>query len=116
MSTHNNKGLTLLEVLVSVLIISIIAAGVFSAFIGSKAIFNRARHRLQAFNFAREAMDKMRSNYKYIDIQEDMDIGPIVRGEEMQGLDTVLIYNVSEPEHGGYKIVDVTVRWNEPEL
>jgi len=110
----NNKGLTLLEVLVSVLIISIIAAGVFGAFVGSQGLFGRARHRLQAFNFAREAIDKMRSNYGYADIEEDIDIDPI-RGE-IQGFDAEAMYDISEPEHGGYKIVNVTVSWDEPEL
>ncbi len=121
---NNRKGLTLTEIIVSVLIVTIIAAGVFGAFVGTEYIFNRARHRLQAFNFAREAQDRLRSNYAY-DSDPAMTVGadkpesnivgaePIIRGEEMTNLGTALTYDVSEPEADGYKKVEAKVSWTE---
>jgi len=110
----NNKGLSLLETVIAVLIVTIVAGGVFSTLIGSKVIFNRARHRLQAFNFAREFQDGLRSNYTYENIEEREDF-PIDRGE-LADLEGIITHNVLEPEHGGYKIVNVRVSWSEPEL
>ncbi len=115
----NNKGLTLSEILISILIISIIAAGVFSTFVGSKIFFIRARHRLQAFNFAREFQDRLRSNYTYMDREmgafAERRAFLIDRGE-LADLDGVITYSVSNSEDGGYKIVNVIVNWDEPEL
>lgn len=122
----NNRAFTLLEVVVSTVIITVLAAGMFGAFVGAQYIFNRARHRMQAFNFAREAQDKMRSNYGYTDSQletkkkkekshTESEIGTIIRGE-MANLNTVLTYAVSEPETDGYKAVTVTVTWDETTL
>jgi len=118
---NNRKGLSLTEIIVSVLIITIIAAGVFGAFVGTEYIFNRARHRLQAFNFAREAQDRLRSNYGYADSQMNVatghlesEIGSIVRGEMADfTTGTALTYDVSEPEADGYKKVEVKVSWTE---
>ncbi len=124
----NSRGTTLVEVIVSVLIISIVAAGVFGAFLGSQSFFKRSMHRIQAFNFARAAMEKLRSNYTYEDIgmehivQEEivtdahfieLGLGNIITGE-MEDLGTELSYNVSEMEHGGYRVVTVRVTWDEP--
>ena len=113
--------MSLTEIIVSVLIITIIAAGVFGAFVGTEYIFNRARHRLQAFNFAREAQDRLRSNYGYADSQMNVatghlesEIGSIVRGEMADfTTGTALTYDVSEPEADGYKKVEVKVSWTE---
>ncbi|MBU4590871.1 MAG: type II secretion system GspH family protein [Candidatus Omnitrophica bacterium] len=116
---NNRKGLSLIEIIVSVLIITIMAAGVFGAFVGTEYIFNRARHRLQAFNFAREVQDRLRGNYGYTDSQMNIatghlesEVGSIIRGE-MANLSTELTYDVSEPEVNGYKKVEVKVSWTE---
>ena len=116
---RNRKGLTFVEIIVSTLLIAIIAAGSFSAFVGTQQIFNYTRHRLQAFNFAKEAYDRLRSNYGYADSQMsagsghlEPEIGTIVRGE-MTNLSTALTYDVTEPESNGYKEVTVSVVWSE---
>lgn len=111
------KGFSLVELIVSTLIISILAAGVFGAFIGAKYVLNRARHRIQAFNFAKEVQDKLRSNYKYEDTAMDLethqalDIGVATPGE-MDPLVTSFTYDVSETP-SAYKQVTVTFTWDE---
>lgn len=113
------RGLTLVEVVAATLIISILAAGMFGAFVGAQYIFNRTRHRIQAFTFARETVDRLYANYRYIDSQlsngnghAEAEVGSIVRGE-MNNLSTVLTYDVSEPAANGYKEVTVRVAWTE---
>jgi type II secretory pathway pseudopilin PulG len=115
-------GFTFLEVIASTLIIAVLSAGMFSAFVGAQYIFNRSRHRMQAFNFAREAQDKLRSNYTYTDSQmnegsghTESELGTIITGE-MSNLNTVLTYDISEPEDDTYKEVTLRVTWNEANL
>ena len=115
------KGFTLVESIISVLLLAIIGIGVFSAFSAVQSMFYRTRSRVQAFNFAREAYDRLRSNYRYTDpLMEDngpvsphleSEIGTIIRGD-MLNYTSSLIYYVSEVP-GGYKEVTVSVRWWE---
>ncbi|NQT75638.1 MAG: type II secretion system protein [Candidatus Omnitrophica bacterium] len=126
---NNRKGLSLTEIIVSVLIITIMAAGVFGAFVGTEYIFNRARHRLQAFNFAREVQDKLRSNCGYNETDyPDMDfgthpasnIGVSILGDMIPLVDpekfTYKVFTYDEDEGSkvdGYKKVEVKVIWEE---
>jgi prepilin-type N-terminal cleavage/methylation domain-containing protein len=121
----NKKGFTIIEVIVSTLIIALLAGSVFSAFLGAYCFLSRARHRVQAFNFATEALDRLRSNYNYLD--EEMSagngysasgIGCSIAGEmaALAPLQTDFTYDVTEPQVNGYKQVTVKVDWNEPSL
>ena len=113
-------GFTFTEVIIAALIVAILSAGVFSAFWGTQYFLNRARHRIQAFNFAREALDKMRSdvNYQYKD--PAMDVIPPTHTEagiivgDVASLGGTLTYGVEEPIVNGYKQVTIEVKWNEP--
>ncbi len=111
------KGFTLVESIISVVLIAIIGIGMFSAFSAVQYMFDRTRHRAQAFNFAKEAYDRLRSNYAYTDSEmsdtshAEAEIGTIIRGE-MLNLTSELTYDVSEIS-GGYKEVAVTVTWQE---
>src|SRR3989338_7240342 len=119
----NVKGLTLTEIMVSVVLIVIIAGGLFGAFIGAQHFLNRSRHRMQAYNFAVDAIDKLRSNYTYssspaMDIGNghlDIEIDPagIIQGD-MSGLGGTLTYDVTEHQANGYKQVTIKAHWDEP--
>ena len=81
--------------------------------------FNRALHRIQAFNFAREAQDRLRANYKYTDLQmsngsgrPEEDIGSIIKGD-LASLNADMTYDVSEPFSKAYKEVTVRVTWTD---
>jgi len=131
MSPNKNKrGFTITEVIVSALIIGILAVGVFSAFFGAQRLLNLGRHRMQAYNFAVEALDRLRSNYKYADSKMDLttialdaddhlepEIGTILRGDEFFGLvNHTLKYDVIDTGAvaDGYKQVIIKVHWDEP--
>lgn len=114
-------GFTMLEVIIATLIIAIVAAGTASAFWGSQHFLSNAKHRVQAYNFAVEALDRLRSNYKYGDPEmtgshNASDISCSISGEmaALAPLPTDFAYVVTEPEPNGYKQVSVTVHWNEP--
>ena len=121
----DKKGFTITEVIVSALIIAVLAAGVFGAFSGAQYLLNRARHRIQAYNFAVEALDRLRSNYKYTDSQMTLttaasdaddhlesEIGAVLRGE-ITNLGATLKYDVIDTGAAadGYKQVTIKVHW-----
>ena len=129
----NKKGFTITEVIVSALIIGILAVGVFSAFFGAQRLLNLARHRMQAYNFAVEALDRLRSNYRYADPRMtlttfasdaddhlEVELGiAIIRGDEFLSLiNHTLTYDVIDTglsaAADGYKQVFVKVHWDEP--
>jgi prepilin-type N-terminal cleavage/methylation domain len=128
----NKKGFTMIEVIVSSMIIALLAAGVFGAFLGAKSFLNHARYRVQAFNFAMEALDRLRSNYSYksspqLDIDpadtwksesnglKDMDMLNATLTADM-GVNTTLTYRVDDAAGAaadGYKDVTIKVIWDE---
>jgi prepilin-type N-terminal cleavage/methylation domain-containing protein len=128
----NKRGFTLAEVVVATLILAVLAAGVAGAFWSAQHFLSRARHRVQAFNFAMEALDRLRGNYKYTDPQMiltttvsdaddhlESEIGTILRGDEFLSLiNHTLKYDVIDTGAAtdGYKQVTIKVNWNEPSL
>ena len=122
-NSANKKGFTLIEIIVATLIIAALAGGLFGAFWGSQYLLNRTRHRVQAFNFAMESMDKLRSNYTYSSSpamsigynhsETEISAGGIIKGE-LVNLSGALTYDVTEPQVNGYKEVTIKVHWNEP--
>jgi prepilin-type N-terminal cleavage/methylation domain-containing protein len=119
----NKKGFTLIEIVVAALIIAALSGGLLCAFWGSQYFLNRARHRIQVYNLAVEALDKLKSNYQYLDSKINVadgylcsDIGCVVAGEmaAWMPLETDFTYDVEEPQVNGYKQITVKVHWNEP--
>jgi len=120
----NKTGFSLVEIIISVLIITIMSAGMLGAFVGGQQLINRSSHRLQAMNFAREAYDRLRANH-YYDADPEMtigggktpagDLGAILKGG-MTAFSTALTYDVSSSDQSAYKEVIVHVTWTEPVL
>ncbi len=118
----DKKGFTIIEVIVSSMIIALLAGSVFSAFLGAYCFLSRARHRVQAFNFAMEALDRLRSNYQYLDEEMSVGSGYLASGigcsiaGEMAALAPLpadFTYDVTEPQVNGYKQVTIKVQWDE---
>lgn len=115
----NDKGFTLVEIMVSVLIIAILAAGMLASFIGSHQFFNRSRHRLQALHFITETYDRLRADYSYTDAEmsvagsphQEAEIGVIVRGD-LVNLNHDLTYDIAE-QAGAYKEISFSLTWDE---
>jgi len=129
----NNKGLTLTEVIVSALIIAVLAAGLFGAFLGAQRFINRAKHKAQAYNFAMEAMDRLRGYYNYSSDPQmvvaagvwkpcsniDMSDSDLAGKMVVKNGDVELTYCVEDTEGieaEAYKEVTVKVHWKEPDF
>ena len=123
-------GFTLVEIMVSVVIIVIIAGGLFGAFVGAQRFLIKARYRLQAYISEKEVLDKLRSDSQWADnnMSEGLsphkasDIGVNVSGELSRLLlnvnpDTDFTYNVQGNETDPYKTVTVTLKldWSKLE-
>ncbi|MFH1479611.1 MAG: prepilin-type N-terminal cleavage/methylation domain-containing protein [Candidatus Omnitrophota bacterium] len=130
----NKKGLTLIEIIVSTLVITLVVTGMVSAFVATNRFLINSNYRVQAYLFAREALDRLRSDYTYYSDTEMVtdaandptnyshdELQGIMRGDlaGISGLNTTLRYNITEPEDFGdpakspYKRVSVRVRWDE---
>jgi len=119
--TLDKKGFTITEVVVAALIVAILSAGIFSAFWGTQYFLNRARYRIQAYNFAVEALDMLRSNYQYAssamaegDDYDQTEIVPaagILKGELANLPEARLKYDVDELAANGYKQVEIKIHW-----
>lgn len=55
-----NKGFTLIEIVVSMLILSLVVAGSFSLYVTANGQVNNAKHRLQAVNQAMGVLERLR--------------------------------------------------------
>ena len=72
MNIHSKKGFTLVEIIVAGLIISIAAAGTFSAYVIARQFSNKFHHKSVATNLAVAAADELRHGGAY----EAIAIGP----------------------------------------
>ena len=102
----NNKGFTLLETLVGLLILAIGLLG--TAELMTTTIRNNAfrNHRAEAFTLAEDKMEKIRSN------TDEPDPSPIVRtGVAFTRAKEVVVQD--EGWSAGMKIITVTVKWKD---
>jgi prepilin-type N-terminal cleavage/methylation domain-containing protein len=58
----SRKGFTLLEVLVSLVVLSSATAGLFASFVAAQKYVMRSRHRLQAANGARMVLEDLKAH------------------------------------------------------
>lgn len=114
MRIKNERGLTLVESLVSIALISVLLVGVLGAFYVSKTSTMHARHRITAMNLAREYMEKEISLGYYFGIY--FQAAAIVRN--VDGVAYTITPDPSVPviaSEGGvsYKLIGFRVTWEE---
>lgn len=64
MINSNNRGLSLVEALISIVLVSVLLMGILGAFIISRLGVDRAKHRMMAMNTVREYMEQeIKSGY-----------------------------------------------------
>jgi Tfp pilus assembly protein PilV len=110
-------GFSLLEILVSLLILAVVITGIMSVFISSQRYIIRSRHRLQAANIARQILEDL-----YREVRQDTwDTGELRGNYSKSGSITLpgepITYNwnftVSNVTGYSYRRVTVNVSWNE---
>lgn len=122
-------GFTLVEVLVSAIILSLLAAGLFSVFVSARYLVARSKQRFAAAQVARQEIERKR----FVVAGDTWDSGPLAaRGQwgywdgsawVSGGWDSATYapyrfrYRVDDPGGGvGYRRMTVDVRWNETSI
>jgi prepilin-type N-terminal cleavage/methylation domain-containing protein len=120
------KGFTLTEVLIAMLILSLAAAGMFAVFITGKGFTLRCGRKFEAINFARQTTEHLKDDVRAT--TWDLSGAPLSLGNHNEPLPSGDLkdkwsgqrnYQVNwGPNDYGhdqrYKVVTVTVSWNEP--
>ena len=106
------KGLTLIEVIISILLFSVVLLGAMAFYFYSDSSFRFAEHKKMALELADARMEQLKAQ-EY----DDLTIGawdrePIIIGQLPCESPDGLYIDVSDV--GGYKLVRVQVVWTDP--
>jgi len=138
-SLEKKRGFTLVEIMVSMFLLSTVVAGMLVVFVVGRRSVGLAGHRVQAMDFARETIEELKGrvggylldpsipesddlNEGDHDSATDPDICTLPAGDFRDTFGGARIYTVVNEPPGSadgqenYKKVTVTVSWNEPEL
>ncbi|MFH1678478.1 MAG: prepilin-type N-terminal cleavage/methylation domain-containing protein [Candidatus Omnitrophota bacterium] len=115
------KGITLVEIIVSMVVLSLILLGVIGMFVSGKTYLMRAQYKQTALHLAREKLEELEA----LDFDADCLLGALTPG--------VTYPTVTCPDTGGlpsgwsrswtiiddaappnFKRITVTVQWQEP--
>jgi len=112
----NKSGLTLVEILVSLLILSIAVSGIVSVFIASERYVVRSQRRLQAAILVRQILEGLHNEVR----QDTWDTGRLRHGYSettppitIDNITYNLTFNVSNLPNRDYRQVTVNVSWLE---
>ena len=121
----NKDGLTLVEVIVSALILAVTVGGILSVFSTEKGVVDRTGRRMQAMNFARQKLEELKNAVRADTWPNAGDLAagvdkpaPIANGGDFTSIfEGDRKYTVNDVFVNGdtvYKSVTVTVSWTEP--
>lgn len=124
---EEQNGFTLVEVIVSLLILLITAAGIFASFIASQNYVLRSKRRIAAVNFARAKFEELKP-YVRQDTWANFTLGvnllyaPPASSQAYSesfsfgGTWTgFLNYTVDNTDDTAYRAVNLTASWQEPD-
>ena len=125
----SNHGFTLLEVMVSMMILVLVVAGTFAVCTAGERFVREAMHRSEALDFARQAMEQLRDEVRASTWDSGNPSDPLSPGDHVLVLPAgefrdrwsgVRQYHVDSLNWDGNpatieaKRIIVTVTWNEP--
>ncbi len=124
----NKKGFTLLEILVSALILALVIGGMANVFLASRRLLLRARLKIQAAELARLFLAPLQMDIKQSDwnsVTSDYNSGNRLQkgtrletSQNLMGIDYRPTYEVSVPPGfsatSAMRRVKVTINWTEP--
>jgi type II secretory pathway pseudopilin PulG len=113
--TRKDGALTLVEALISVIILNLFLATVLGAFVFGKLSATTAKHRIEAFNVLRQKAEELK-NTAYTSIsnsttQVTIDVGKdLVKGtaDDLKGT-----LAVTTTDKTGYKEIAITLSWKD---
>lgn len=113
---ERNKGYSIVEVLVAILILIIGILGILSYFFFSQTNLNLERHRRTALQIAQSRIEYLRT-VSYNNLMDYIENGTNVNIDEIVGKRITIIEDVNDPEDGDilsdYKKITVKVVWFE---
>ena len=127
MQKKKPSGFTLVEVIVSLLILLVTAAGIFASFVAAQNYVLRSKRRIAAVNFARQKFEELRpyvrqdtwtnstsgANLLYAPETSSQSYSkPFSFGGTWDGL---LNYTVTNTVNTALRAVSVTANWTEPD-
>jgi len=128
----NKQGLTLIEVIISALVLSIAVGGLLLVFSMEKGVISRTGRRVQAMDFARQTLEQLKNAVGADTWPASGDLssgthnsegfltltGDFGPGGKFAGAGRSYIVTNMDPDSSGgdpdYKSVTVTVDWDEP--
>lgn len=127
----NKRGLTLVEVIISALLLALTVGGVLFIFTTEKGAVTQTGRRVQAMDFVRQTLEQLKNEvgadtWEITDFvngsySPDLPSGCELKKFPYQGdpTNSMRDYTISAvpgiPPNSGYKQVTVTVQWTEPE-
>ena len=127
MKKNKQGGFTLVEVIVSLLILLATAAGIFASFVAAQNYVLRSKRRIAAVNFARQKLEELRpyvrqdtwtnstsdANLLYAPEASSQSYSePIFFSTAWTGN---LNYTVTNTNNTAYRTANLTASWNEPD-
>lgn len=113
------RGFTLVEIIVALMVILVAATGVLASFIAAKRYTVRANHRIIAMNLARQKLEMLRAQMR----QDTWDSGNLSIGNYNESLSSesrltnaTRGYQVQAVSDKEYRRVIMNITWDEPEL
>jgi prepilin-type N-terminal cleavage/methylation domain-containing protein len=115
------KGFTLVEIMVSMIILALLAAGVFSVVISGRYLVSRSERRVVAIEIARSEMEHLRP-FVRADTWNNMTNPLFATNDWGAGWDTLTYApyqvrrRVDTVAGATYRRVTIQVAWNEPRM
>ncbi len=124
----NRNGFTLVEVIISALILALTAGGVLYIFSMEKGTVSETGHRVEAMEFARQSLEDLNKEIGAdtwpggaLTAEVDVDTSAsLPEGDFKDKFGATRKHRITDmdPDHSGdpdYKSVTVTVNWTEPQ-
>ncbi len=126
---NSQAGFTLVEIIVSLMILLVTVAGVYASFVAAQRYTISAKHRIAAVNFARKQFEELRPyvrqdtwnnntagvNLLYAPNTGSPQIYPPVSVDLSNGWLANVSYNVASTDTTTNRTVTVNVTWTEPD-
>ncbi len=106
--SRNNRGFTLIELMVAVAILALAAIGIFQAFTTGFMSMAESRERTEAINYVRQALEEIKN--MYFDNVNEAAISPSILGTEKYK--RAIIVSPNNEENPTQKEVTVIVYWD----
>jgi type II secretory pathway pseudopilin PulG len=117
------KSVTLVEIIVSMVILSLILVGIAGLFVAGKTQLKRAQYKQEALNFAREKLEELEAlDFDHNDLQTESTTPSRTETDTLPNgwpitwtiTDMDEDFNPAITSEPQYKQITVTVEWEEP--